>query len=92
MIRRIVSSVVVAGVLTLAGAYEAGAQKAANPCAAKNPCAVKAANPCAAKNPCAVKNPAGGDGQDWAKAPARGGPYKSGPGSWDDPLKRQEAR
>ncbi|WP_298718736.1 cytochrome c peroxidase [uncultured Oceanisphaera sp.] len=33
---------------------------AANPCAAKNPCAVKspcAANPCAAKNPCAVKSP-----------------------------------
>ncbi len=33
---------------------------AANPCAARNPCAAKnpcAANPCAARNPCAVKNP-----------------------------------
>ena len=29
--------------------------QAANPCAAKNPCAMKAANPCAAKNPCAMK-------------------------------------
>ena len=37
-----------------------GAKRAANPCAAKNPCAAAkpAANPCAAKNPCAAsKNP-----------------------------------
>jgi hypothetical protein len=28
-----------------------------NPCAAKNPCAMKAANPCAAKNPCGAAAP-----------------------------------
>jgi hypothetical protein len=56
MIRHVVSSIAVAGVLTLASWTDALAQMK-NPCAPKNPCATKAANPCAAKNPCAPKNP-----------------------------------
>ena len=53
--RRVLISAAVVCTLGLAGGTDAFAQKAANPCAAKNPCAVKGANPCAAKNPCDVK-------------------------------------
>jgi len=46
LIREIVTAVSVASVLTVGLGSPALAQKA-NPCAPKNPCAVKSANPCA---------------------------------------------
>lgn len=52
MLRQLVSTAVVAALLTL-GAGEALAQRA-NPCAPKNPCAAK--QPCAAQNPCAAQS------------------------------------
>jgi hypothetical protein len=58
-IRGLVAGVVAASLVTVVSVAGASAQ-AVNPCAAKNPCAVKGAkNPCAAKQGAAAPRPEG---------------------------------
>ncbi len=93
--RRVVRSIAFVGFVALGVATAAVAQTP-NPCAAKNPGAVKSTNPCAAKdpgaakNPCAAKNPAANRG--WSTTRGDAGPFRSGPFAPEDPLKSIQAR